>query len=88
MGVSRDSIQIHEEFKKIQALPFELLSDKEGYACNLFDVLHLKRNYGKEYVGIIRSTFLIDDKGVLIKEWRKVKIQGHIEQVIEVITNL
>ena len=77
-----------KNLKKKQDFPFELLSDEEEYACNLFDVLHLKRNYGKEYVEIIRSTFLIDDKGVLIREWREVKVKEHIEQVIKVITNL
>ena len=88
LGVSRDSISVHEKFKEKQAFPFELLSDAEEYACNIFDVLHLKKNYGKEYIGLVRSTFLINDKGVLIQEWREVNVKEHLKQVLEAITCL
>lgn len=88
LGVSRDSVRVHENFKTKQAFPFELLSDADELACNLFDVLHLKKNYGREYMGIVRSTFLIDENGVLKNEWRKVKVKEHLEQVLEAVTNL
>mgnify|MGYP000267549668 CR=1 FL=1 len=88
IGISRDTVRVHENFKAKQAFPFELLSDKEELACNLFDVLHLKKNYGREYMGIVRSTFLINDQGVLVKEWRKVKVKEHLEEVLEAVTQL
>ncbi|HDY85162.1 MAG TPA: peroxiredoxin, partial [Methylophaga sp.] len=65
LGVSRDSVRVHENFKTKHQFPFELLSDAEEMACNLFNVLHLKKNYGREYMGIVRSTFLINTEGVL-----------------------
>ena len=85
VGVSRDSVRVHENFKAKQAFPFELLSDSEELACTLFDVLHLKKNYGREYMGIVRSTFLINDKGVLKQEWRNVKVKDHLQQVLEAL---
>ena len=88
LGVSRDSVRVHENFKEKQTFPFELLSDADELACGLFDVLHLKKNYGREYMGIVRSTFLINDKGVLIQEWRNVKVKDHLQQVLEAVTNL
>jgi thioredoxin-dependent peroxiredoxin len=88
LGVSRDSVRTHENFKTKQAFPFDLLSDAEELACTLFDVLHLKKNYGREYMGIVRSTFLIDTNGVLKNEWRNVKVKEHLEQVLEVIKKL
>jgi len=88
LGISRDSVRVHENFKKKQAFPFELLSDAEELACKLFDVLHLKKNYGREYMGIVRSTFLIDAKGVLKQEWRNVKVKDHLQQVLEALENL
>jgi len=88
LGVSRDSIKRHENFKAKQAFPFELLSDADEQACNLFDVLHLKKNYGREYMGIVRSTFLIDKQGVLRKEWRKVKVKEHLAEVLEAVIEL
>lgn len=82
LGVSRDSIKSHENFKAKQEFPFELLSDKEETLCSLFDVIKEKNMYGKKVMGIERSTFLIDEKGVLRNEWRKVKVAGHVEEVL------
>ena len=82
-GVSRDSLKSHENFKAKQAFPFELLSDKDEALCQLFDVIKLKKLYGKEYLGVDRSTFLIDKEGVLRHEWRGVKVPGHVEAVLE-----
>ncbi len=81
-GVSRDSLKSHENFKAKQAFPFELISDKEEQLCTLFDVIKLKNMYGKQVRGIERSTFLIDAAGVLRQEWRKVKVDGHVEEVL------
>jgi len=83
LGVSRDSLRTHENFKAKHAFPFELISDPEEVFCKLFDVIKLKKLYGKEYMGIERSTFLIDSNGVLQKEWRKVKVKGHVSEVLE-----
>ena len=82
-GVSRDSLKSHENFKAKQGFPFELLSDKDEALCQLFDVIKLKKLYGKEYMGVDRSTFLIDKDGVLRHEWRGVKVPGHVEAVLE-----
>lgn len=82
LGVSRDSIKSHENFKAKQAFPFELLSDKEEELCTLFDVIKMKNMYGKQVRGIERSTFLIDIKGILQHEWRKIKVDGHSEVVL------
>ena len=82
LGVSRDSIKSHENFKAKQEFPFDLLSDKEEELCNIFDVIKEKTLYGKKHMGIERSTFLIDEKGVLKQEWRKVKVPGHVEEVL------
>ena len=82
-GVSRDSLKSHENFKAKQGFPFELLSDKDEALCQLFDVIKLKKLYGKEYLGVDRSTFLIDKNGVLRHEWRGVKVPGHVEAVLE-----
>ena len=81
-GVSRDSLKSHENFKAKQAFPFELLSDKDEALCQLFDVIKLKKLYGKEYLGVDRSTFLIDKDGVLRHEWRGVKVPGHVDAVL------
>jgi thioredoxin-dependent peroxiredoxin len=88
LGVSRDSIKSHEKFKTNQCFPFDLLSDEDEKLCNLFDVIKQKNMYGKKVMGIERSTFLIDDKGILRKEWRKVKIDGHVEEVLEAVKEL
>ncbi|MGE8067949.1 peroxiredoxin [Pseudomonas sp. NPDC089569] len=81
-GVSRDSLKSHENFKAKQAFTFELISDKEEALCQLFDVIKLKKLYGKEYMGVDRSTFLIDKHGVLRNEWRGVKVPGHVDAVL------
>ncbi|MHC8360564.1 peroxiredoxin [Pseudomonas sp. LS2P72] len=81
-GVSRDSLKSHENFKAKQAFTFELISDKEEALCQLFDVIKLKKLYGKEYMGVDRSTFLIDKDGVLRQEWRGVKVPGHVDAVL------
>ncbi len=83
-GVSRDSDKSHEKFKCKYELPFELISDPEEKLCQHFDVMKLKKLYGKEYVGIDRSTFLFAN-GKLLKEWRGVKVPGHVEAVLEEI---
>lgn len=82
LGVSRDTIASHEKFKEKQKFSFDLLSDTEEELCNLFDVIKLKNMYGKKHLGIERSTFLINDKGVLKQEWRKVKVNGHVDEVL------
>ncbi len=81
-GVSRDGLKSHENFKAKQGFPFELISDKDESLCQLFGVIKLKKLYGKEHLGIERSTFLIDKEGVLRQEWRGVKVPGHVEQVL------
>lgn len=88
VGVSRDSVRVHENFKNKQCFPFELLSDQDEAACKLFDVLHLKKNYGREYMGIVRSTFLIDTEGKLVQEWRNVKVKQHLDEVLEAVKAL
>ncbi len=88
VGVSRDSLRKHENFKEKQCFPFDLLSDEDEALCQLFDVIKLKKMYGKEHLGIERSTFLIDKAGVLRHEWRKVKVKGHVDEVKEVILAL
>lgn len=88
LGVSRDSVRVHENFKKKQEFPFELLSDADEEMCNAYDVIKLKKLYGREYMGIERSTFLIDDKGKLRQEWRKVKVKGHAEEVLKAVEDL
>ncbi|WP_286790181.1 MULTISPECIES: peroxiredoxin [unclassified Pseudomonas] len=82
IGVSRDGIKPHENFKAKQAFPFDLISDKSEALCTLFDVIKLKKLYGKEYMGVDRSTFLIDKEGILRREWRGVKVPGHVEDVL------
>lgn len=87
-GISRDSLKSHENFKKKFSFPFELLSDSEELACNLFDVIKMKNMYGKQVRGIERSTFIFDKEGMLVKEWRKVKVNGHVEEVLQFIQSL
>ena len=82
VGVSRDSVKVHTNFKAKHEFPFELLSDPDEVLCELFDVIKLKKNYGREYMGIVRSTFLIDSKGILREEWRGVKVKGHVDEVL------
>lgn len=85
VGVSRDSIKSHERFKEKFGFPFELLSDTEETACELFGVIKMKNMYGRQVRGIERSTFLIDETGVLQHEWRKVKVEGHAQNVLDFI---
>jgi peroxiredoxin Q/BCP len=87
-GVSRDSLRAHENFKAKQAFPFELISDPDETLCKLFDVIKLKKLYGKEYLGIERSTFLIDKTGNLHREWRKVKVKEHVAEVLSAVKTL
>ena len=88
LGVSRDKLTSHERFKEKQSFPFDLLSDEDETLCNLFDVIKEKNMYGKKHMGIERSTFLIDEKGVLRKEWRKVKVKEHVNEVLEALKAL
>jgi peroxiredoxin Q/BCP len=87
-GVSKDSIESHEKFIKKQNLAISLLSDENGNVCEDFGVWKEKSMYGKTYMGIERSTFIIDEKGLVIKEWRKVKVPGHVNEVLQVIENI
>ena len=88
LGISRDSLKSHAKFREKEALPFHLLSDADEAVCKLFDVIREKSLYGRKYLGIERSTFLIDDKGVLRHEWRKVKVAGHAQEVLEALRAL
>ena len=88
VGVSRDSVKSHDKFVDKEKLPFPLLSDEEEKLCKLFDVIHEKSLYGRKYMGIERSTFLLDGTGVLRQEWRKVKVPGHAEEVLEAAKSL
>ena len=88
LGVSRDSLNSHENFKAKQGFQFELLSDQDEKLCKLFDVIKMKNMYGKKVRGIERSTFLIDSNGKLRQEWRKVKVDGHAEEVLAAVKEL
>jgi peroxiredoxin Q/BCP len=87
-GVSKDSLRTHTNFKTKHEFPFELITDPEEEVCKHFDVIKLKKNYGREYMGIERSTFLIDKEGILREEWRKVKVKGHVLEVLEAVKAL
>ncbi|AKP73666.1 Putative peroxiredoxin bcp [Piscirickettsia salmonis] len=87
-GVSKDSLHVHEGFKAKHSFPFELISDPEETLCQLFGVIQLKKLYGKEYLGIERSTFFIDEQGILRQEWRKVKVKGHVADVLSTVQKL
>lgn len=87
-GISRDSIKSHENFKAKFEFPFELLADTEELACHLFGVIKMKKMYGKEVRGIERSTFIIDTEGALVREWRGVKVDGHIPEVLAFVSSL
>lgn len=88
LGISQDTVISHEKFKTKQAMPFELLSDEDGAVCRAYDVIKLKKMYGKEFEGIERSTFLIDEKGVLKHIWLKVKVPGHVDEVLAAVQAL
>lgn len=87
-GISRDSLKSHENFKAKFSFPFGLLSDADEIACGLFDVIKQKNMYGKQVRGIERSTFVIDADGVLVREWRKVKVDGHVAEVLSFVQSL
>ncbi len=84
-GVSRDSLKSHENFKAKMSFPFDLLSDLDEVACKAFDVIKMKNMYGKKVRGIERSTFVVDAKGIVRREWRGVKVPGHAQEVLELI---
>ncbi len=88
LGISRDSLKSHENFRARQGFRFDLLSDADEAVCTLFDVIKLKNMYGKKVRGIERSTFLIDEDGRLVREWRKVKVDGHADEVLEAVKAL
>ena len=88
LGISRDTVASHEKFKAKFGFPFELLADTDEKVCKLFDVIKEKNMYGKKVLGIERSTFLIDDRGKLQREWRKVKVKGHVDEVLEAVKAL
>jgi peroxiredoxin Q/BCP len=88
LGASRDSLKAQENFKAKQEFPFDLVSDKEEALCNLFDVIKMKNMYGKQVRGIERSTFLIDPDGKLAREWRGVKVPGHVDEVLDAVKEL
>ena len=88
IGVSKDSVASHQKFIKKFNFPFNLISDENEKVCNLFNVIKEKNMYGRKYMGIERSTFLIDTNGKLIKEWRKVRVKGHVDDVIQSIKEI
>lgn len=87
-GVSQDSLKKHDNFRNKHSFPFELISDEDGSLCRLFDVIKMKNMYGKQFEGIERSTFLIDANGKLQHEWRKVKVPGHVAEVLQAVEEL
>jgi peroxiredoxin Q/BCP len=88
LGVSRESIKSHENFKSKENFPFELLSDPDEKVCKAFDVMKLKSMYGREYMGVDRSTFIIDASGKVKAEWRNVKVKGHVQEVLSKVIEL
>ena len=88
LGVSRDKMTSHEKFKKNQKIPFDLLSDDDEKLCKIFNVMKEKNMYGRKFIGIERSTFLIDKKGILRNEWRKVKVKEHVNDVLQTLKKL
>ena len=88
LGVSRDSMKAHDKFKAKLKLPFELLSNADEVLCRQFDVIREKTLYGRKFMGIERSTFLIDASGVLRREWRKVRVKGHADEVLQAVREL
>ena len=87
-GVSRDSLKSHENFKARYDLPFELISDSDEKLCEIFSVIKTKSMYGRTFLGIERCTFLIDADGILHREWRKVRVKGHVDDVLEALDGL
>ena len=83
VGVSKDSLKRHDNFKAKYDLPFALISDEDGAICEAYGVWQEKKNYGKTYMGIVRTTFLIDEKGKVAEVWRNLRVKGHVEKVLE-----
>lgn len=88
VGVSKDTLKSHEKFKEKCGFPFDLIVDEDESFCRAFEVIKLKKLYGREFMGIERSTFVIDEDGLILKEWRKVKVDGHAEEVLEFVGTL
>jgi peroxiredoxin Q/BCP len=88
LGISRDTVASHEKFREKFNFPFDLLSDTDETACKLYDVIKEKNTYGRKLMGIVRSTFLIDATGKLQREWLKVKVKGHVDEVLEAVNSL
>ncbi|KRE22766.1 thioredoxin-dependent thiol peroxidase [Paenibacillus sp. Soil522] len=88
LGISIDTVKSHQRFIEKKELPFLLLADTEHVVCELYGVWQLKKLYGREYMGLVRSTFLIDVEGKLVQEWRKVRVKGHTQQVLEAVQQL
>ncbi len=88
LGISRDTVASHEKFRKKFNFPFDLLADTDEKACKLYDVIKEKNMYGRKHMGIVRSTFLIDAAGKLRREWLKVKVKGHVDEVLEAVNSL
>ncbi|MBT3195028.1 MAG: peroxiredoxin [Candidatus Ruthia sp.] len=87
-GVSKDDMKKHERFKAKQAFPFELISDEDGKLCEVFGVWQLKKFMGREYMGIVRSTFIISPNGDILKSWDKVRVKNHVNEVLEAVQSL
>ncbi|WP_420799788.1 thioredoxin-dependent thiol peroxidase [Paenibacillus mesophilus] len=88
LGISPDPVKLHHKFAEQYELPYPLLSDEELHVCKLYDVWKLKKLYGREYMGVQRSTFLIDRDGLLAKEWRNIRIKGHVDAVLAAVKAL
>jgi thioredoxin-dependent peroxiredoxin len=88
LGISKDSCARHAKFRAKEDFPFELLADEDEKVCRLFDVIREKTLYGRKFMGIERSTFLFDGKGLLVREWRKVKVAGHAQEVLDAVKAL
>ena len=88
IGVSKDSVKRHDNFKAKHGLPFTLISDEDGKICEAYGVWQIKKNYGREYMGIVRSTFLIDEKGKIAKIWSNLRVKGHVDTVLEAAQSL
>jgi peroxiredoxin Q/BCP len=88
IGVSKDSVKRHDNFKAKHDLPFTLISDKDGKICEAYGVWQMKKNYGREYMGIVRSTFLIDEKGKIAEIWSNLRVKGHVDKVLEAAQSL
>ena len=88
LGVSKDSVKRHESFKTKHDLPFTLISDGDGEICRAYGVWQKKKNYGREYMGVVRSTFLIDEKGKIAETWLNLRVKGHVDQVLEAARSL